>query len=215
MPPCYGQAKVPFTSSHTVAVAIDSHRRHLGIYHSSSGNQTRQLHLAFHNDLRWEAVDGQFSCWIRPAISEELAFSVSAFCRLFANEHAQGRVPYGFSSPKGALDRTGHLLPQVVGLTCASLVLALFDLSVPLVDYDTWPIRIEDIDWERHVADRYLSRSLTREELDRLLSEVPSVRFRPLEVATAASADSLPQTHAAIETMITTFRQAAEAAEQP
>lgn len=214
MPRCFGQAKIPFTYGDTVAVAIDRDRGHLGVFHTSGGKQVRQLHLARHNDLRSESLDeSDFSCWIRPEISEELAFSVSAFCRLFTVAHANRRVPYGFSLPKGALSRTGHLMPDVIGLTCASLVLALFDRSAPLLDYDTWPIRADDVDWQNDIAQRFLARRLTPEEFEKLLSEVPSVRFKPIEVATAAYADTLPQTYAGVQALRPAFAEAASISE--
>lgn len=213
--PCFGQAHRPFAYGDTVAVAIDRKRRHLGVYHSAKGQKVRQLHLAFHDDLQWGEVDQEFSCWIRPQLSEELAFAVSAFCRLFATRYPRGQVPYGFSSPKGALSRTGHLMPGVVGLTCASLVLALFDPSAPLVDYATWHLRPKDVAWQKRLTEDFLAKQLTDEQLEAHLGEIPALRFRPEEVATAAFADTLPQTFEGIQALLQHFRQAASQAEQP
>lgn len=211
----FGQAKSPFSRADEVAIAIDRKREHIGLYHSAPQKQVNQLHLAFHNDLRLEPIDNKFSVWVKPAISPEIAFAVAAFCRKFAKAQALKQLPYGFSPPKGALAKTGHLEDGVVGLTCASLALAIFErCDAPLLEYGSWPIRDADVQWQQNVAERYLRPLLSKEELDRLLSEVPSVRYKPLEVAAAASSDTLPQNYDLTVSLIPRFSDLAAKCEQ-
>jgi len=103
-------------------------------------------------------------------------------------------------------------MPGVVGLTCASLVLALFDPSAPLVDYATWHLRPKDVAWQKRLTEDFLAKQLTDEQLEAHLGEIPALRFRP---ATAAFADTLPQTFEGIQALLQHFRQAASQAEQP
>ena len=207
----FSQADTPFSRADTVAVAINKDRSHLGLFHSASQKRVSQLHLASHNDLRSGPISKvEFLIWVKPAISSEVAFCVAAFCRLFSKIQATGQVPYGFSSPKGALTRTGHLEDGVVGLTCASLALALFERSdAPLLDYATWPLREADAEWQQLVADRYLQPRLSKEDLQRVVSQIPSARFTPLEVAAAASSESLPQDYAGTQALIPIFNDLA------
>lgn len=173
-------------------MAIDRGFGHLGIYHSAEQKQVRQIHLASHNDLRSEQIDSTFHTWVRPAIPKEKSDVIAMFCRLFARRNQGGQIPYGFSHPAGALDETGALTPGIVGLTCASLVLSVFDQSgEPIVDYGTWPIRSDDEDWESRVAG-YLGRQGHVQQMEQVEQQIPATRYRPVEVAAAAACEGHP-----------------------
>lgn len=175
-----------------MAVAIDSSFGHLGIFHSAGSKQACQLHLCRHNVLRCEPIDEVFQAWIALPISSDKANVVAAYCRLFAEENADGEVPYGFSPPDGALTVTGHLEAGVIGLTCASLVLAIFDRAeLPLVDYLTWPVRPEDQVWQEWIVD-ILRKNGELNQMKSVEQQIPATRYRPVEVAAAAACEGHP-----------------------
>lgn len=89
--------------------------------------------------------------------------------------------------------------PTRFGLTCATLVLAVFQAAgVPLVKYDEWPVgRPGDADWQWMVVENLrASGQGSAQHLAAMESEIGknAARFRPEEVAGAATISDLPAT---------------------
>jgi hypothetical protein len=134
---------------------------------------------------------------VDPAAHPKRLEQVADICRLVWRANQKQGIPYGFSPPTDCLDAdTGEFLIGTTrhGLTCASFVLAVFHRAgLPLVVYENWPTsRPGDREWQAKIM-RVLERTgADRAHVDAVRNEVGSVRFRPEEVAAAATASPLP-----------------------
>lgn len=195
----HSQAERSITDVQYAAVAIqavDADQRHIGVVHREGG-QVNLLHLAWHHDLR-NHPPGLSYCWVEPNVPPPRMRQVAAICRKVwrANDQA---LPYAFSEPSDCFDtHSGAFLlgPSRHGLTCASFVLAIFETAgLPLVRYDTWPSeRPGDREWQEWVISQ-LANSKPPAEPEHMMaitSEIGSVRFRPEDVAAAATISPLP-----------------------
>lgn len=195
---------------------------HIGVLYRDDTDEVVCLHLAYHLDLRKDPP-GKMHAWIQlpsqiwPTARLE---AISGMWELVWLEQEklkeQGKaekgkphhgVPYAFrfvesrATPEGKLEiATGEY-----GFTCATFVLALFRAAVTeLVDVDNWPARADDANWHRAMieylrCDDDLPEGVSHEDienhLEHLESEVGCARFRPEEVAAAASRTEYPVHH--------------------
>jgi hypothetical protein len=105
-------------------------------------------------------------------------------------------VPYAFSPPNTCFDEaTGRYLlgPTRMGLTCATFVLAIFDAArLPLVDYSSWPThRPGDAEWQQKVISMLRGR-VSHAHISAMERDVGGARYRPEEIAGAATVSPLP-----------------------
>jgi hypothetical protein len=198
----------PFDQVRPAGIAIrdlDSQQRHMGILHRDLGaKEVRLLHLAWHLDLRNETpIEGYL--WIDPAVPSRRLTQLAAVCRMVWLANGRDTIPYGFSPPSDCMDAdTGKYLvgPTQHGLTCATFVLAVFHRAgLPLVQYASWPVgRPGDAEWQQRILEA-LRRSgrATPEHIHAVENDVGTVRFRPEEVAGAATVSPLPADFGAAE----------------
>jgi hypothetical protein len=171
----------------TVGIGVFWDGSHVGVLHRQPEG-LRILHLCRHNDLRNLAPRGnELAFWIIPDLAPEILNGIAAQCRLFAAVTGRQEFPYGFSSPKGFF-KNGipndfqKLDNGRLGLTCASLVLAVFDSTgASLVRYWTWAIRKED-KAKREELVRNMFAKMGPKHAAAVLVEV-GPRYQPLEVA--------------------------------
>lgn len=167
-------------------------QRHVGILHRKQGSPPELLHLAWHCRLQNDAnIPGYMSLWVLPNAKPRRLRQLAAYCRRVWNTNRQGGVPYAFSRPDGALDvTTGRFLigPSQFGLTCATFVLAVFHATgLQLVNYAEWPVdRLGDKEWQLAILEKLEGHS-DNSHLEHVRSEIGSVRYRPEEVAAAAT----------------------------
>ena len=166
--------------------------KHIGIlYRKTISENVRLLHLANHHSLRNDEVKSKYF-FVIPDVGRR-GKQVAALCRLIIEQNPT--LPYGFSHPTGAFNEEGKFIagPNMVGLTCASFVLAVFDkVGLSLLQYDTWQTRDDDEAWRAEIIEiiRHSSTSNDIEDhIKQITPEVPTVRYRPLEVAGSAAAD--------------------------
>lgn len=196
----------PLADIEFVALTIGlsgENQRHIGVLHRDTASQKiLMMDLAWHCCLRNDEPDAEF-LWVELGVHPKRLRQVATVIRRVWRQNAKDGIPYGFSPPNGCLDAdTGILLlgPTRYGLTCASFVLALFDISgLPLLSYETWPIdRIEDAEWQHEIIKRLEAPENppkyrpTPAHLARLRTGIGCVRFRPEEVAGAATETTLP-----------------------
>jgi hypothetical protein len=202
-------SQVAFERLRSAAIAvreIDPQQRHIGLLYSDNGlNRVSFLHLAWHFDLRCEAPRTEYF-WVDPAIPTPRLVQLAAVCRLVWRANGKGRIPYGFGPPADCLDSTtGEYLfgPAGSGLTCATFVLAAFRRAgLPLLRYETWPIgRAGDSEWQTRIVAALASTPGTiTEHADAVRRDVgTTVRFRPEEVAGAATVATIPVDFAVAE----------------
>ncbi len=195
---------------------------HIGILHRASTGPATFLHLAWHCRLQNEPIIPDYiSHGIRLSIRAERLQQIAALCRRIARKNSVGGIPYAFSAPSAAFDTaTGAFLigPSRFGLTCASFVLAVFHAAgLPLVDYASWPMdRPGDRAWQERIVELLASRA-DAQHLEHVRSEIGAVRYRPEEVAAAATSAPPPVGFALAEPLggraiVAKLRQDAEAA---
>jgi hypothetical protein len=187
--------------SKRIAVGICHSGQHVGLlYRTDDQAPVRLFHLCAHRILRNEPPAPRDKCalCVVPSIEPEYANAVVAHAIDIWEKNLGGTIPYGFSDPRGFFDSEGNIAfgPGEVGLTCASIILAIFDLSgFPLLRYDTWEARDDDADALRDIIRSQRPHYPGEvEHFDRLEAQVEegTARFRPLEVAGGALADDPP-----------------------
>lgn len=192
----------PFEQLRSAAIAIreiDPQQRHLGLlFWDGAAKQVVFLHLAWHFDLRCETPRHDYY-WIDPAVSARRLVQLAAICRLVWRANGKNKIPYGLGPPSDCLDaQTGEYLfgPAGFGLTCSTFVLAVFHRAgLALVRYETWPLnRPGDFEWqERIVAALGATPGATAEHIHAVENDVGlTVRYRPEEVASAATVARIP-----------------------
>ena len=188
----------PFTQIEFAAVAIGQphqNQRHTGmLYRDPESNQILFLHLAWHRDLHNEAPAKSF-LWVTPAIHPRRARQVAAICRKIWKSNGR-HIPYAFSPPNDCFDETTweYLFgPTRLGLTCATFVLAVFhEARLALVDYSSWPAnRPGDAEWQQQIVSLLRGRA-SEDHVRAVEQEVGGHRYRPEEVAGAATVKPLP-----------------------
>lgn len=192
-----------------VGIAAHAHGFHVGVLHREDAGSVYCLHLAWHFDLRNEINHGM-QAWIALPYPEDRSQAIAAYCRRVWRRQQKNRedgrgVSYAFRYRESRPQIDGDILlgPTECGFTCATFVLLLFRAAaIELVDVAVWPPRSSDAEWHQRMLDllrKYPPPQVSHEDLEkhleRLKSEVGCARFRPEEVATAASREAYPVHH--------------------
>lgn len=161
---------------------------HLGLFHRREGRPVRLLHLEHHFSLK-DTPQHEPYAWVAPPIPPERARAVAALCRLIANKHSTGQIPFGLRLGGSAFDPlTGALLlgDTEYGFTCATFVLAVFQSAgLRPLDVVGWPARPDDVEWQKAILKDLSKRQAPLDHIKGVNEEVGCVRFRPAEVAGA------------------------------
>lgn len=178
----------PFETIKYIGIAIKKteHGHHVGILYRD--NEIRLLHLAWHLRLENDPPTRDY-LWISPPIHELRAKQLAANCRLVWRRNAQNGVPYAFSDPRGFIWPSGELKlgPTKFGLTCATFVLAILEMTgLRLINYDTWESRGDDENFQKWVISMLEKSKVDEAAISAARSEIGLVRYRPCEVAGAA-----------------------------
>lgn len=181
-----------------IAVAIkmscrERNQRHLGLLlQADSTSPVKLLHLAWHNDLRLEEkFDNDYYCFQTcNGLMDDLIESFVDWLEILWQKNHEG-IPYGLIFNEkdmifGSNGEIGDLKPGQ-GFTCSSFVLECFKCyGLDLIKYNTWPVRIEDKDWAENIF-FFLEKSACPEHVDAQRKNSNITRFRPEEVAAAAT----------------------------
>ncbi len=185
---------------------------HAGLVYRDTGGSPHVLHLAQHEALlQTDRLDGW--AFASPAIDPEELKVLAGFCSIRAD---LGRVvPYGFRR-KGSVLQEGVLVlgAGVIGLTCATFVMVMFDWAkIALLADDTWDERDdmrkeEDRQVQEALVASMRARGTPTEHVEALAAEVGCLRFRVEEVAAASGIEARPVTFRAAATAGTLLLQA-------
>lgn len=163
---------------------------HAGVlYRSKAG--VFLLELATHRTLRVlpASAKGLPLVWTEPNLPEERARMIISKCNLVLKRHGQNAIPYGFRFERSSFDPSGSLRlgPKEIGLTCSTIVLAVFASErVQLVDPTSWPSPDEA---DKRDRERLIVSVAGRdpEHAQRLRMDVDAPRIRPEEVVAAGA----------------------------
>jgi len=192
MPVSASAGTVPSSDEHLwVAIrSINDGQNHCGLAYRRQGDEIRLLHLAFHFDLRDEALDAPYRR-VPCRLDETNQLVVAAAAINMAG--IEPRIPYGFNDEGIVFDPdTGALLeaPAGRGLTCATFVTAFLNhLGFQLIDRDTWPKRAIDAIWREQMIEAVEHHSGDADHAGALRSNPFAERIRPEEVAGASVVD--------------------------
>lgn len=150
--------------------------------------EVRVFELRGHEDLNDGIAPAGF-VWVEPGIPPERLRLVANRARLVYRLHGEKKVPYGFRYRTSSFDEKGSLSlgDGEVGLTCATIVAALFESEkLPLLDPSQWPAPDEE---DKRTRLRFLER-LEAGNVDRanlLRRELNAPRISPEEVVAASA----------------------------
>ena len=176
-------------------------QRHIGLaYRPRQGSPLRFLHLAWHKDLRDdEVVDPKYRGVLLRAVPAVAHVAVVAQCRRAARadldpQHIQYGLGYLQATIRRDLGTDVMVIENASGLTCATYVLALFDLaSLELLDVGTWEDREGDAEWKANVVEHLSAQpAADSKRIAQLQNDKALVRIRPEDVAAAATASRAP-----------------------
>lgn len=191
-----------FSEVRYAAVAIRSindTQRHLGLLHKESNSEPpKLLHLGWQHDLRNEDPKDSY-LWVDPAIPGRRLRQLAAFSRKVWRANGT-TFPYALSPASDCFNQeTGQYLYVVgtahIGLTCATFVVAIFDaVGLSLIEVASWPPnRVGDAEWRSHVISNLRRHpSATASHIASVESQANWVRYRPEDVAGAATVQPLP-----------------------
>ncbi len=177
---------------------LSSGQPHCGFIRVEPDTTGYLLHLRDQVNLRDERARNGIVCII-VSVSPIRAEAIAQRAQAIATADKSRGIRFGLSSPdQDWFHAEGHAIygNDHLGLTCSHFVLAFFrDVGLPLVQYETWPERAEDIEWQERFCRHALSgeaeqdkTALVRQEA--MEKEIGSKRVRPLEVAGAALAEA-------------------------
>lgn len=167
-------------------------QRHCGIIYRPDENGPRFLHLAFHFDLRDEALNGTY-WWAASGLDADNQFVLAALAMVIAS--GRPNIPYGFDSEGVVFDRKTGELSDVFpgrGLTCATFVLAVFHTyGFEPLELRSWVARPEDEEWQTVILDYMEQHGASQEHMDAIRTNEPNKRYRPEEVVAATAQESV------------------------
>jgi hypothetical protein len=192
---------VRISSAHTfnqlegIAVGVYGDGQHIGILRRDQPDRPVIFtHLRCYNALVNQIPDpAKVVVWVAVNLVPDEVEQVSAACRLVAKLFGGNEFPCAFSSPKGFFDgRMGFRQGSGrLGLTCASLVLGVFNaVGIDLVIYDSWKVGPDDRAWRHAMMQRV---GIPHDIADLVRQEPDTVpRYRPPHVAGAAAREFYP-----------------------
>jgi hypothetical protein len=192
-----------------VAIAIGMDARHLALLFRFEVNEPMMvLHLAWEHDLRCEDVWPQMANNYLGVTIDRGPMRSEAVADQCLNivEANPGGLPYAFGDPSEAFDENHKFIPgnQRVGLTCASFVLAVLEQAgIRLVIREDWGENYDDPQFYRWII-RALSGEIpgypaaNPDHVAAVRAQIAAgaIRYRPIEVAGAATSDSPPASFA-------------------
>jgi len=187
----------PFEQLDVVGIAflIQNGQNHVGFlvrYHA----QIHICHLAWHHALVFQPVPNYYFWDDCHFLADDRASALSLAGYIIAIGTTAHDVPFGITYIDNAFDHHGRFIavPEGLGLTCATFVMSVLShLAFQIFDLSTWSWRFSDIWWQWKII-RRLRRDGATDHANTMRRHIGSRRFRPEEVAAAASGPEIPLT---------------------
>jgi hypothetical protein len=160
----------------------------VGLLYKLGDEAAQIVHVAWQYRLMHEVPTDEY-CWVQSGLDEMSRCIIAPAIAEVASEE-QRSIPY---SPiyDGIYFEAGDLKYKREapgdGLTCATLIMAIFDaLGFALFNRQEWPARAEDADWHNWIVNQLEQSGRATQEHIKVIREKPrGARFRPEEVAGA------------------------------
>lgn len=170
---------------------------HVGLLYKLGNEPARSLHLEWHHRLKDEPPKADWfwvQCGLDPVSRRVIAPAV-------AQVATDNQLPIPYSTIYEGIYFEGATLRYArnkagEGLTCATLILAVFDaLGFPVLDLKSWKQRDDDRNHLNTLVNFLRAHSSATEEHVAAMEARPSgIRYRPQEVAGAVSEEAFPVT---------------------
>jgi hypothetical protein len=168
---------------------------HIGLLYKLGSEPARCLHLECHHRLKDEAPSTEWF-WVQSGLD---AVNRRVVAPAVAQVAADNQLPIPYSTIYEGIYLDGPTLRYVKdkpgdGLTCATLILAIFDaLGFLVLDLKTWKERDEDRKRLETLVRLLKEHSSATEEHVAVMEARPSgIRYRPEEVVGAVSEQAYP-----------------------
>ena len=176
---------------------VQDNQLHVGVLYRDYDNKVMFCHLPWHdklvNEIPQDGYYWEVCIWVGN-LDEENIITLTALI----NNIARGtrKIPYGFLYRDTAFDPSGRFLgfhAKGMGLTCATFVVAAFESAgFQILKAKTWKHRRSDVNWQQKLLRLMRSSGVDAEHIREVQKTIGSLRFRPEEVAAAATAPAPP-----------------------
>ncbi|WP_314242571.1 hypothetical protein [Empedobacter tilapiae] len=126
-------------------------------------------------------------------IPEDFLKQIAPICEVILENKTT--VPYNitFHSTKfNQFDGSLELHENDYGLTCSTFIMSIFEsIGITLIDIENWNYRDSDKEWQQKVVD-YLLKYKDESQANFAKQNIGCFRFRPEEVFSTVSSDTLP-----------------------
>ena len=180
-------------------------QRHVGVLYRRGDDPLRKLHLGFHHFLLDEEVSVKsangLSLWVGCDDLDDSEANVFATWLAKIFEKNRKTIPYGINYWKGPhfdpADGKYVQSKEGFGLTCATFVIALFEVfGYEIIDIETWPSRDDDNEFHERIIEMLRNPQQVRnvdidssEHQAHIQAQISGMgiapRFRPEEVASS------------------------------
>ena len=186
-------AERPFSDLVSIGIAIKhigSGQNHVGILYLRD-EEPRFCHLAFHFDLRDEPPQKDYYWDDCNSLVDDPVNGKLFIAKMIRVSEAKKVISYGFHFAGAPFAPDGNFIdfPEVgMGMTCATFVVAVFhSFGFPIVIGETWLGRNDDAAWQTGMISILERCGASKEHVEAAKDFVGAARYRPEEVAVAAT----------------------------
>ncbi len=175
---------------------INQDQQHIGILFIDKDLLPKFLHLAWHYDLRKDDPNPNKYLWLDVPIDSINKIHLATICELVFQSNIAG-IPYGICMEGTGFSENGEYIAEYPfsGLTCATFVIQIFhSQGYKIIDVEKWRERDDDKVWQNQIISCLEKHTDNAAFIDFQRYQIAkgSARFRPEEVAAAASLPNQP-----------------------
>jgi hypothetical protein len=192
----------PFSELVSIGIAIKhmgGGQNHIGILYLRDA-EPRFCHLAFHFDLKDEPPQEDFYWDDCNSLVDDPVNGKLFVAKMIRVSEAKRVISYGFHFAGAPFAPDGSFIafPEAgMGMTCATFVIAVFhSFGFPIVVSQTWLPREDDAAWQTGMIRILERRSNWKQHAEAAKSFIGVARYRPEEVAVAATHPEPPLRYA-------------------
>jgi hypothetical protein len=193
--------KVPFEQLEDLGVAlkrvhVNPELVHIGIIYKPDDQPVRMCHFAEDRSLLDQEAPGDYR-WLQVVLDPNLRRFLVGTCQAIVARNDPIRYGFPYEPPYFSSATFEYVArPLGYGLTCATFVLAVFNMAkVDLVDVATWPnATLDDQIWQQRIVRAQKFKMVS----DAMAEHIGAKRFRPEEVAAGTISNPRPLTYEAV-----------------
>ncbi len=180
-----------FSEEHSLGIAIRLQHgveTHIGLIFRDGESTPQILHLEQHYKLTKELLSENFSFIEIQSLDPLNQIHLAAHCSVIYELNCENTIPFA-PCGGGNFDESGNYSGNIgEGLTCSLFVKKIFESQgYEILDESNWPVRDEDIEWQKDIMMAFEEYKASCKEHIRLQTDLigTALRFRPEEIAAA------------------------------